>query len=270
MDFQCGLQKPIKCNIIEPISEFGDFMNELLKDIDKLKERVDALRPLKNGELKQLKQYFKVSLTFTSNALEGNSIDETETKIILEDGLTIGGKSLREHFEVIGHGAAYDHISALAKGDKITETDIKKIHYLFYRHIDEGNAGKYRKSRVYITGSEHIPPQPKDVPYFMKEFVARLPKLKAANHPVIYAALAHKEFVTIHPFVDGNGRVARLLMNLILLQAGYLIAIIPPVLRRQYINSLEKAQVAKNDTDYLKLICQCVKETQRDYIRMLE
>lgn len=244
-------------------------MDQLLKEIDNLKAKVDKHRPLSENERKQLKEYFKIGLTFASNALEGNSIDITETKIILEDGLTIGGKTLREHFEVIGHGEAYDHIHSLAKKETITEADIKRLHYLFYRNIDESNAGKYRKNKVYITGSEHIPPSPKDVPYYMKEFAGRLSKLKAENHPIVYAAKAHKEFVIIHPFVDGNGRVARLLMNLILLQAGYIVAIIPPPLRRQYISSLEKSSVKKDDSDFIKLIAQCVKETHNDYLRML-
>ncbi len=245
-------------------------MQKLLNEIDELKKRVDAVRPLKNGELKQLKEYFKVGLTYSSNALEGNSIDETETKIILEDGLTIGGKSLREHFEVIGHAEAFDHINKLAKGHDISEKDIKKIHGLFYRHIDEANAGKYRKTRVYITGSEHVPPPPKDLPYYMAEFIGGFTKLKKENHPVVFAAIAHRQFVGIHPFIDGNGRVARLLMNLILLQAGHLIAIIPPVLRGRYIRALEKAHTKNDDGDFIELICQCVRETQRDYIRMLK
>ncbi len=245
-------------------------MEKLLKEIDELKKQVDAVRPIKNGELKQLKEYFKIGLTYTSNALEGNSIDETETKIIIEDGLTIGGKSLREHFEVIGHAEAFDHINKLANCRSITEKDIKKLHLLFYRHIDEANAGKYRKARVYITGSEHIPPPPKDLCYYMAEFAGSLSKLKTENHPVVFAAIAHRQFVGIHPFVDGNGRVARLLMNLILLQAGHLIAIIPPVLRVRYIRALEKAHVKKDDGDFIELICQCVKQTQHDYIRMLK
>ena len=168
-------------------------MEKLLKEIDELKKQVDAVRPLKNGELKQLKEYFKIGLTYTSNALEGNSIDETETKIILEDGLTIGGKSLREHFEVIGHAEAFDHINKMAGCQSITEKDIKKLHLLFYRHIDEANAGKYRKTRVYITGSEHVPPPPKDLCYYMAEFVSDLSKLRAEKHPVVFAAIAHRQ-----------------------------------------------------------------------------
>lgn len=244
-------------------------MQDLLKTIDKLKAEIDGIKPLKASELKQLKDYYKIGLTYSSNAVEGNSIDETETKIIIENGLTIGGKPLREHFEVIGHGDAYEYIHTLLNEKIIKESFIKRIHYLFYRHIDEKNAGKYRKDRVYITGSEHMPPAPQNISRCMKEYVLELQDIKAGHHPVVYAAIAHRNFVAIHPFIDGNGRVARLLMNLILMQAGYQIAIIPPILRRQYIQALEKSHVKKDNTEFIKFIAECVKQTQKDYLRML-
>ena len=100
----------------------------------------------------------------------------------------------------------------------------------------------------------------------MQKFIKDLPGLKKANHPVVYAAKLHKDFVFIHPFVDGNGRVARLLMNLALMQAGYIIAVIPPLKRSEYISALEKAH--KNDADFIKLIASCVYETQKDLLRM--
>ena len=244
-------------------------MNEILKTIDKLKIEIERIKPLNADELKQLKDYYKIGLTYSSNAIEGNSIDETETKIIIEDGLTIGGKSLREHFEVIGHAEAYEYIYSLVKNKTIKESDIKKIHYLFYRHIDENNAGKYRKVKVYITGSEYMPPAPDNVPPRMTELVENFKKLKKENHPVVFAALAHKELVAVHPFTDGNGRVARLLMNLILMQAGFPIAIIPPVLRRNYIQALEKAHTKKDCNDFIKFIAGCVKQTAMDYLRLI-
>ncbi len=244
-------------------------MQNLLKTIDELKSEIDDMKPLKASELKQLKDYYKIGLTYSSNAIEGNSIDETETKIIIENGLTIGGKPLFEHFEVIGHCDAYEYIYTLLDNKSIKESDIKQIHYLFYRHIDEKKAGKYRKDRVYITGSQHKPPAPRDISRRMKDYVFELQNIKSDHHPVVYAAIAHRNFVAIHPFIDGNGRVARLLMNLILMQAGYPIAIIPPILRRQYIQALEKSHVKKDNSEFIKFIDECVKQTQKDYLRML-
>lgn len=242
-------------------------MRKILTEIDKLQEEINLFRPLPKNTLKQLRQYYRIGLTYTSNALEGNSLTETETKIILEDGITIGGKPIKDHYEALGHAEAYDLIYTLAKKQTFTEANIKKIHHLFYYRIDEKNAGKYRKQKVFITGSRHTFPSPEAVPGQMKEFIDKLPELEKKYHPVEYSALAHKEFVFIHPFVDGNGRVARLLMNLILLQKGFTIGIIPPILRVEYIRTLEKAHT--DEKDFIKFIAGTVKETQRDYLRLL-
>lgn len=240
---------------------------KLFSEIDELQKRINKMRPLNQVQLNRLKDYFKIGLTYTSNAIEGNSMTLAETQIILRDGLTVSGKSLREHFEVIGHGEAYDHIYDLAKSKAITEKDIKQLHHLFYRKIDENNAGKYRLEDVYIMGSNYpLPPYAK-VRTLMKKFIEKLPDMKKTLHPVEFAAKAHKEFVFIHPFIDGNGRVSRLLTNLILIQEGYAMVIIPMVLRPDYIKSLEAAHI--DDTDFIELVAKCVKETQRDYIRLL-
>ena len=239
-----------------------------LKEIDKLQNKIDSFRPLKKEEIQGLKNYFRIGLTYSSNALEGNSLTETETKIVIEDGLTIGGKPMRDHYEALGHSEAYDLIFSLSqKKEAITEAHIKKLHKLFYHRIDSNNAGKYRKVRVFISGSTATFPAPQDVSLKMKKFVAVLKNLDKKN-PIESAALAHKEFVFIHPFIDGNGRVARLLMNLVLLNKGYVITIIPPILRREYIRTLEKAH--QNDHDFIDFIAGRVLETQKDYLRLLK
>lgn len=148
----------------------------------------------------------------------------------------------------------------------ITQEDIKYLHWLFYYRIDEKRAGVYRDTKVYITGSKYPLPPPDKVLALMDAMVPHIEAMKNKEHPVISAAKAHKELVFIHPFVDGNGRVARLLMNLILLQAGYTIVIIPPVIRSRYIQTLEKAH--HDDTDFIRLIAEMVKETQKDYLRL--
>ncbi len=174
---------------------------------------------------------------------------------------------MKDHLEVYGHAEAFEWMMHLVQEKQITEEDILEMHRLFYRKIDEENAGKYRKSKVFISGSHYPLPDPEKVPDLMKELVVNIFKNRNTGHAVITAAKAHLEFVFIHPFVDGSGRVARLVMNLILLQEGYNIALIPPVLRAEYISSLESAH--SDDKEFLTLICKCVYETQKDYLRMI-
>jgi Fic family protein len=234
--------------------------------IDKLQNEINEYRPLDTHLLDQIKEYFRIGLTYSSNAIEGNTLTESETKVVLEEGITIGGKPLKDHMEVIGHSQAFDFLFSCAKKNSITLSDIKELHRLFYYRIDIKKAGVYRKEKVFITGSKYSVTNPELITEKMEEFVGNMQKMKETLHPVEFAARAHKEFVFIHPFVDGNGRVARLLMNLILLQAGYTITIIPPVVRHNYIMFLEKAH--RDDKDFIMLIAQMVKETQRDWLRL--
>jgi len=245
----------------------------LYEKADRYKAEIDSARPLSARENKNLNDYFKIGLIFSSNALEGNTLTITETKVLLEDGLAVGGKPIRDYYEATGHGKAYEYMLTLAK-DKDTplrEEQILELHRLFYALMDEESAGVYRQERVFITGTDYTPPTPGMVPAAMKVYVAEMNALRVAVHPIEYAALVHKGLVDIHPFVDGNGRTARLLMNLTLLQAGYGIAIIPPVLRGEYIGALRASQRAKSpDVEpFLSLIAECVIETQRDYCRLL-
>ncbi|MBU0571472.1 MAG: Fic family protein [Candidatus Omnitrophica bacterium] len=241
-------------------------MKDILNKVDAAQAKINKMRPFSDEMNHQIKEYFRIGLTYSSNALEGNSLTISETKVVIEDGLTIAGKPLKDHYEATGHSDAFDHMYALATGKTITEEDIKKLHALFYHRIKEDDAGAYRKLQAIITGSQYPLPKPDALPEMMRKFIKSLPKLKKDNHPVEYAARLHKEFVFIHPFIDGNGRVARLLMNVALMQAGYIIAIIPPLKRVEYIAALEKAH--KNDTDFIKLIASCVYETQNDLLRM--
>jgi Fic family protein len=243
-------------------------MEALLKEIDKLQAEINKYRPLDKKLIEQQKEYFRIGLTYTSNALEGNSLTETETKIVIEEGITIGGKPLKDHFEAIGHSEAFDFIYKLAKGKTISEKDIKELHRLFYYRIDKENAGEYRTVKAYITGSKFPLSSPAEVPGLMIKFIAQLKSQREKKHPVELAALAHKELVFIHPFVDGNGRVGRLLMNLILLQEGFTITIIPPVVRPEYLQTLEKAHTS--DNSFIELIARMVRETQKDFLRLFK
>jgi Fic family protein len=240
-----------------------------VKAVDALQNDINEYRPLSRNALKQLKEYYRIGLTYSSNALEGNSLTETETKIVLEEGITIGGKPLKDHFEALGHSEAYDHLHKLSKNRIITEQDILELHKLFYYRIDKENAGVYRKAPVIITGVDFKFPPPSKIKPLMQEFVKGIPSLKEKYHPVEYSALIHLRLVNLHPFIDGNGRTARLLMNLALLQAGYVIAIIPPVLRREYLDSLKVSNRGDNKP-FISLIVAMVYESQKDYLRILQ
>jgi len=237
------------------------------KDCDAYAARIAALRPLPKETLKSLRDYYRVGLTYSSNALEGNSLTESETKVVIEDGLTIGGKPLKDVYEATGHAKAYDFLYKLTKDEPVCEEDILKIHRLFYGQIDKANAGAWRKVRVFISGSRRVLPAPEKVPDLMAAFVKWMAQNEGRLHPVEFAALVHQKFVYIHPFVDGNGRVARLLMNLMLLRAGWTLAIIPPICRHEYIATLEKA--GRQSAPFVRFIRDRVCETQKELLRLM-
>jgi Fic family protein len=226
-----------------------------------------AMRPLALETLKSLRNYYRLGLTFSSNALEGNSLTESETKVVIEDGLTIEGKPLRDVYEAVGHARAYDYLFQLATNKTLEEQDVLELHRLFYQQIDPEHAGKFRQVAVFISGSKYPVTPPQKVASEMKKFVNWFNKQETKLHPVEFAALTHKKFVFIHPFIDGNGRLSRLLMNLALLRNEYSIALIPAVLRHEYIASLEMAHV--DDVSFKEFIADRVIATQMDLLRLL-
>ena len=244
----------------------------LFEKIDRYAAAIRSFRPLSEDEIKQLDAYFKIGITYSSNALEGNSLTLSETKVLLEDGITVGGKPIRDCYEATGHAKAYDFMLELARSADFcfTEESIKRLHYLFYNGIDSEKAGQYRKGQVFITGTEYVPPTADEVPDLMATLIDELNEKKNALHPVALSAYAHRRLVDIHPFQDGNGRTARLLMNLILLNKGYCIVSISPILRHEYITALQQAQRSKSpsDTAFVRLIAECEIEAQKDYCRM--
>lgn len=221
--------------------------NALLERIDAYAQAIRERRPLTTDEVKELDAYFRIGMTYTSNALEGNSLTLSETKVLLEDGITVGGKPIRDCYEATGHARAYDYMLETARGGPLQfrEEDILRLHALFYGGIDPEHAGRYREGQVFITGTEYVPPTAEEVPGLMAGLVEELNKRRDAMHPVLLAAYAHRRLVDIHPFQDGNGRTARLLMNLILVNRGYCVVSIPPILRHDYITALQQAQRPK-------------------------
>ena len=235
--------------------------------IDANKSAIDVICPFEGDMLQQLKAYYRVGLTWTSNALEGNLLTEVETKVLLEDGLTVGGKPLRDTFEALGHAEAYDFMFTLLRNRVITENDTLTMHMMFYKGINADYAGRYRDKRVIITGSKYSVCEVSKIAVEMEKLFAWVSAERSAWHPVEFAAQLHKRFVFVHPFIDGNGRLSRLLMNTALIQDGYMMAIIPPVLRQEYIALLEQAH--RDDRPFMDFIAERVLETEKDIIRLL-
>jgi Fic family protein len=232
------------------------------------KQRLDALRPLQDALVRNLDDWFRVELTYTSNAIEGNTLTRRETALVVEKGLTVGGKSLIEHLEATNHAHALDWVKQQVERTpaSFTEKDILHIHDIILKGIDDDNAGYYRSVPVRISGSAVVLPNPVKVPDLMAGFMEWL-TTESTLHPVELAAEAHYQLVTIHPFTDGNGRTARLLMNMILLMKGYPAAIIRKRDRLAYISSLEKAQLGGSKSDYLSIIAKAVDRSLDIYLK---
>ena len=226
-----------------------------LEELSRKKELLDQYRPLPPALVSNLEDWFRVELTYTSNAIEGNTLTRRETALVLEEGLTVGGKSLREHLEAANHAAAIDWVQERVgqKPEKLGERDVLEIHAMILKGNDDTNAGRYRSIPVRISGSTIVLPNPAKAPNLMAGFAAWLAE-SGDLHPVALAAEAHYRLVTIHPFVDGNGRTVRLLMNLLLMIAGYPPAIIQKRERLAYLGALEKAQTGGSKSDFESLI----------------
>lgn len=235
--------------------------------LDPKKKRLDTLRPLKPELVQNLEEWFRVELTYTSNAIEGNTLTRQETAVVLEKGLTVGGKSLKEHLEASNHAQALDWVKNLVADSKhpVGEREILKIHEMILKGIDDANAGRYRSVTVRISSSTVVLPNPRKVPDLMDEFSHRL-KSSHSLHPAEWASQAHYRLVSIHPFIDGNGRTARLLMNLLLMRHGYPPAFIQPRERVAYLNSLEKAQLGGSLADYEKLMAKAIDRSLNIYL----
>ncbi len=246
----------------------SNHLKSLLERVDRGKSLIDRHRPLSKSIVQRLHEQMVIEWTYHSNAIEGNTLTLKETALILKEGLTIGGKSFREHLEVINHKDAILFVEELAnKKNQITERDLKDIHALILKEIDQKYAGRYRDVRVRITGTKHVPPEPFHVPELMKKFSEKYLH-HFSGHPIEQAALAHHQIASIHPFVDGNGRTARLLMNLILIKNGYPPTIILNNDRKKYYSALAKAD--ESDTmPFIQFIARSVERSLALYMEAI-
>lgn len=244
-------------------------LNDLLPRIDNFKNQLDSVRPLLNESILNA---LDIEYTYESNRIEGNTLTLRETDIIINKGLTVSGKSMREHLEANNHFEAILYIRDLVK-DKIppSERIIKQIHSIILRGIDRDNAGKYRSVPVAISGSRHVPPQPWLVHKLMEDLGIWIQHESETLHPVVFSAEIHERIATIHPFIDGNGRTARLVMNLILLRHGYAIATIPgdTESRLSYYNALEKCNLGGDKSEFILLIAGYVLHSLKKLIHLL-
>lgn len=246
----------------------GDFSDKL-KEIDNKLSIINKSRPLNKETLKSLKESNLLEWTYNSNAIEGNTMTLTETKVVLE-GLTIGGKSIIEHLEIINHKEAINYLEELVQtNSELSEWEIKCIHALVLYGINKENAGKYRDCNVLISGAKWKPYEHYQVPEEMEKLIINY-DLWDKYHPLIRATLLHSEFVNIHPFIDGNGRTARLLMNFEAMKYGYLPIIIKKDKKSKYYDALDKAATTHNLNDFIEIILEEENNILDQYISLIK
>lgn len=244
--------------------------NDFFEELDEKKAILDSKRPLPKETLKSLEENFKLEWTYNSNAIEGNTLTLKETKVVLE-GITIGGKTMREHLEAINHKEAIEFLEELINDNsELSEIDIKNIHALVLKGIDDENAGRYRTENVIISGASHIPPESVIVPELMEKLIYRYDEWKERYHPIIVAALLHAEFVKVHPFIDGNGRTARLLMNFEAMKNGYPPIIIKTKQIHKYYDALDKGAMIGNYTDFVRMVAKQAEEMLDLYLKLIK
>jgi len=238
--------------------------------IDSLKESIDQQRPFSKRLADSLHEKLVVEWTYNSNAIEGNTLTLSETKVVLE-GITIGGKSMIEHLETINHREAILFVEDLISNEEpLSEWNIKNIHALILKEIDNNNSGKYRTENVVISGAKHIPPKYYEVGDLMQKLIAEHQNKWNDYHPVVRATLLHGEFVKIHPFIDGNGRTSRLLLNFELMKNGYTPIIIKNEDRAKYYDVLDLAHTTMNYEPFIRLVSKLVIESEKLWLSVLD
>ncbi|MCL1971390.1 MAG: Fic family protein [Endomicrobia bacterium] len=243
-------------------------MQDLLKEIAVKEEQIKLI--VKDAQkMRVLQDWLLTELAYTSNAIEGNTLTRRETVRAIAENITTGSKPVKDYIEAKNHADAFKLVLELSKDKRdITENDILDIHRQILKGIDEDFSGRYRNVRVRIAGSQVILPNPAKVYDLMHDFVKWLKESEL--DPAHKASVAHFDFVSIHPFIDGNGRTARLLMNLILLKNGLLPLIIRPRDRKHYINVIEEAQLTQKNEYYERFMLNAYIRSMNTYIEMFD
>jgi Fic family protein len=248
-----------------------------MEDVDRLKKRLDSLRPLSTEHIAMLWPMWEKEdglHVYASNAIEGSSMTLAETAVVLQDGITIGGKPLREHLDIVNGQKAYVMMVGFAKNKiPITAAVIRNLHRAVVGDVEY--AGQWREQAVYISNSRHVPPNHVKLEQVMDEMIASYEKLRADEHPVVVAAKLHFDLVHIHPFVDGNGRTARLLGNLELIRGGFAPILIEKEDRSDYFGVLERCHMAGepgtgDPQEFIAFVEKFEEKALERYLRALE
>lgn len=247
------------------------YIDKKLKErIDKKLIRLNSFRPIPSSTVKKLKEQFEIEMTYNSNAIEGNSLTLKETYLVVNEGLTIKGKPLKDHLEVKNHQEALEYLYDLLEKDKkniFSENLIRSLNQIVQQGIDKEWAGRYRNSGVVIGGAKHRPPDALEIPKMMSGLIAWYSK-NSKLHPIELASIIHHKLVYIHPFFDGNGRTSRLIMNIILMQAGFPLAVILKDDRKRYYRTLGLAD-AGDYIPFVNFITRAVERTLDIYLKVL-
>jgi len=244
---------------------------KIQKRIDDKLALLNSFRPLPVSAVEKLKEQFEIEMTYNSNAIEGNSLTLKETYLVINEGITIKGKPLKDHLEAKSHKEALDYLYTLVesgKNDTVSEKFIRSLNHIVMQEVDKEWAGKYRNSGVIIGGSDHRPPEALEIPQLMQNLMSWVWDNKKKLHPVELASILHHKLVSIHPFFDGNGRTARLTMNIILIQSGFPLVIVLKNDRKRYYRTLSLADKGKYD-QFVNFIARAVERTLDIYLRIM-
>lgn len=248
------------------------YRQEFQSTFDRLYDKLDAInnsRPLPDIALSKIKEALTIEWTYNSNSIEGNTLSLRETQMVLQEGITVKGKSLREHFEVKNHEHAIDYLYTLINDKYVLRSiDVLSLHGLVLRSIEDEYAGRLRTGGVRISGANFVPPNARKVSQLLDELIDFINKNPLKLNDIELAAVFHHKLVWIHPFFDGNGRTVRLAMNLLLMRRGFPPAIILKNDRKKYYEALNQA----NNGNYKKLMllmCQSLERTLNIYISSL-
>lgn len=248
------------------------YLSPIIKSrLEEKLSKLNKLRPLPKSAIQKLREKFQVEMTYNSNAIEGNSLTLKETFLVINEGVTVKGKPLKDHLEAKDHHAALEYLYDLIDKDKkhtISERLIRNLHQIIIQEADKEWAGRYRNARVIISGAKHTPPNALQVTQKMQNLINWLNSQKNKTNIIELAALLHHKLVYIHPFFDGNGRTARLSMNLLLMQAGYPLVIILKNDRKKYYDVLDKADNGEYEP-LIKFVAQSVERSLDIYLATL-
>lgn len=262
----------LRTSKVHELPQVSNHLQQRIVYADGLKSEWQAKRPLNATQLYKMKEYFQIENTFESNRIEGNTLTLQETQLVVNEGLTISGKSMREHLEAVNHADALQFLEELVSNQgALNRRNVLSLHQLILKSVDTQNAGVYRSVPVRISGSRHEPPQVYMIDKLMEDFFAYFTAHRRKIHPLIMAAEVHERLVSIHPFIDGNGRTSRLLMNLVLLQNGYTLSHIKGdnENRLAYYKALESVQLDNNPEPFYRLVVEAAIHSLEEHLKLV-